>query len=91
MPPWELRKAPAHDIRKLAYWLPHHRDAMTLLMAKAIGTALGGKFTPEFEPIEEEKPTDPETVKATAHRELDKAYDRHARMIEKFRRKKARR
>ena len=64
---------------------------MTLLMAKAIGTALSGKFEPEFEPEETETAKDPATVRAAAHRGLDKAYDRHARMIEKFRRKKARR
>jgi hypothetical protein len=61
----------------MAYWLPAHRDRLTLLMASAIGAALGGKYTPEFQPDEAEKPKDPETVKAAANRELD-AFSRKA-------------
>lgn len=68
-----MLEAPGAWVKKMAHWLPAHRDRLTLLMASAIGASLGGKYTPEFQPDEadEVKPKDPETVKALANRELD--------------------
>ena len=85
-----MRKGPAHDIRKLAYWLPHHRDGLVLLMAKAIGSAMSGNFTPEFkpDPADEVVPRDPQTVKAAANRELDKFSRKADRAMSAYQQKK---
>lgn len=72
MPPWEIVQAPGVWVRKMTHWLPYHRDRMTLLMSRAIGTALTGTFKPEFkEDPDTAKPEDPETVRAVANRELN--------------------
>jgi hypothetical protein len=67
-----MLEAPGAWVKKLAHWLPAHRDRLTLLMASAIAASLWGKYTPEYQDEEaESRPKDPETVKAAANRELD--------------------
>ena len=54
-------------IRKMAYWLPYHRDQYFL----ALQAAAHGVYKPRFEPKAEAEASDPATVRALANRELD--------------------
>ncbi|NLO27380.1 MAG: hypothetical protein GX113_04255 [Actinobacteria bacterium] len=69
--------------------LPLHRDRLVKTLAKAIAVAMTGEFEPEYQPEQkDDAPKDPETVRALARQMLARTYSRHARLIDRFRKKK---
>lgn len=84
--PWDLPGAPAHWVRKMAHWLPYHRDAYFM----SLQAAMHGTYRPQFVDAPTDAPKDPETVRAAANRRLDEFSDRADAAMNAYRKRRGR-